>query len=142
MRRPLSGAQNTRFIARIYGVDTDQLMAFAEDFAELGTHFHLPFKTCSSGMRFRLAFGVSMGICFDTYLVDEVTSVGDAAFQVKSKAVFRNRMQTSGGIFVSHSMGMLREVCDSGAVIEGGKLEYYTDIREAIDRHRFNMRVT
>ena len=75
----LTGAQNTRFIARVYGVDTDALTAFVEDFAELGPHFHMPFRTYSSGMRSRLACGVSMGIRFDTYLVDEVTSVGDAA---------------------------------------------------------------
>lgn len=137
----LTGAQNTRFIARAYGVDTDQLMAFTEDFAELGTHFHLPFRSYSSGMRSRLAFGVSMGIRFDTYLVDEVTSVGDAAFKAKSKAVFYDRMKQSGGVVVSHSAGMLRSLCDAGAVLENGKLDYYDDIEEAIEVHKFNMGV-
>ncbi|MDO9525532.1 MAG: ATP-binding cassette domain-containing protein, partial [Gemmobacter sp.] len=83
----LTGAQNTRFIARVYGVDTDALVEFVEDFAELGQHFYLPFRTYSAGMRSRLAFGVSMGVRFDTYLVDEVTSVGDAIFQRKSEQV-------------------------------------------------------
>ena len=83
----LSGAQNTRFIARIYGVDSDALVDFARDFAEIGSAFHLPFRTYSSGMKARLAFGVSMGIAFDTYLVDEVTAVGDAAFRAKSAAL-------------------------------------------------------
>ena len=61
----LTGAQNARFVARIYGIDTAELVDFVEDFSELGRHFHLPFRTYSSGMKARLAFGVSMAIPFD-----------------------------------------------------------------------------
>lgn len=128
----LTGAQNTRFIARVYGIDTSELLAFTEDFADLGEHFHLPFRTYSSGMKSRLAFGVSMGIRFDTYLVDEVTAVGDASFKVKSERLFRARMEESGGIVVSHSMGTLRRLCSAGMVLEKGRLDYYPDIRQAI----------
>lgn len=135
----LSGAQNTRFVARIYGVDTDELVDFVENFAGLGQHFHLPFHTYSSGMRSRLAFGVSMGIPFDTYLVDEVTSVGDAAFKAKSAALFKVRMQTAGAFVVSHSMRMVRELCQAGVVLEGGKLYHYDDIEAAIAHHEHNM---
>lgn len=131
----LSGAQNTRFIARIYGVDTEALVRFAEDFAEIGDHFHLPFRTFSSGMRSRLAFGISMGIKFDTYLVDEVTAVGDAAFKAKSEAMFRARMEQSGGVVVSHSMGQLRKLCSAGMVLEAGHLDYYEDIRQAVEHY-------
>ena len=118
----LTGLQNVRFIGRIYGVDTDMLVEFVEDFAELGKHFHLPCRSYSSGMKSRLAFGVSMGIRFDTYLVDEVTSVGDAAFRQKSEAVFQERMRDSGALLVSHGTNMLRRNCDLGAVLENGKL--------------------
>lgn len=135
----LTGVQNTRFVARIYGVDTDELVAFVEDFADLGVHFHLPFRTYSSGMRSRLAFGVSMGIPFDTYLVDEVTSVGDAAFKAKSSQVFMARMQTSGAFVVSHGMGLIRQLCTIGVVLEGGELFYYDDIEAAIAHHLRNM---
>ncbi len=83
----LSGAQNVRYVARIYGVDSDELVEFTRDFAELGPHFNLPVRSYSSGMISRLAFGVSMGIAFDTYLVDEVTAVGDAVFRQKSNDV-------------------------------------------------------
>ncbi len=137
----MSGAQNTRFVARIYGVDTESLMAFVEDFAELGSHFHLPLRTYSSGMKSRLAFGVSMGLKFDTYLIDEVTSVGDAAFKKKSRAVFRDRMKDSGALFVSHSMGMIREMCQAGAVLERGHLHYYEDLEEAIAHHTYNVKI-
>lgn len=138
----LTGSQNTRFIARIYGVDTDELADFVEDFAQLGAHFRQPFRTYSAGMRSRLAFGISMGIAFDTYLVDEVTSVGDAAFRARSAEVFHARMKHAGALVVTHSMGQVRELCDSGAVLENGKLTYYEDLEEAIARHEANMRPT
>jgi capsular polysaccharide transport system ATP-binding protein len=135
----LSGAQNTRFVGRIYGVDTDELVDFVENFAGLGEHFRLPFRTYSSGMRSRLAFGVSMGIPFDTYLVDEVTSVGDAAFKFKSAALFKVRMQTAGAFVVSHSMKMVRELCQAGVVLEGGRLYHHDNIEDAIAHHEYNM---
>ena len=135
----LTGAQNTRFIARIYGVDSDELLDFTASFADLGTHFHLPFRTYSSGMKARLAFGVSMGIAFDTYLVDEVTAVGDAAFRTKSNDLFLARMQTAGSVVVSHSMGLVREICDAAAVLESGKLTYFDDVDAAIKYHEHNL---
>jgi len=135
----MSGAQNTRFIARVYGVDTDQLVAFVQDFAELGGHFNAPVRTYSAGMRSRLAFGVSIGIPFDTYLVDEVTSVGDANFRVKSRIVFEERMKTAGAIVVTHSTPQLRKLCDAGVVLEEGRLTYYDDVEEAIVQHHRNM---
>lgn len=135
----LTGAQNTRFVARLYGVDTDELMDFVADFAELGRHFHMPFRTYSSGMRARLSFGVSMGIPFDTYLVDEVTSVGDGAFRSKSIAMFDDRRARSGVILVSHSAPMIKRVCDMAAVLENGDLTFYEDVDEALERHDLNL---
>ena len=135
----MTGAQNTRFVARIYGADTDAMMAYVEEFAELGVHFQLPVRSYSSGMRSRLSFGVSMALNFDTYLIDEITAVGDAEFQRKSREVFKERMTNAGAIFVSHSIGKVRDMCQAGAVLEAGKLSYYDDIEEAIERHIFNM---
>lgn len=135
----LTGAQNTRFVARAYGVDTNELMDFVEDFAELGKHFYHPIRTYSSGMRSRLTFGVSMGIQFDTYLVDEVTSVGDKDFKMKAKRAFADRMGNSGAIVVSHSTKMIRDMCESGAVLERGTFTYYDDIRDAISHHAWNI---
>lgn len=137
--RDLTGAQNIRFIARIYGVDTDSLIDYVKDFAELGAHFDLPVRSYSSGMKSRLAFGASIGIPFDTYLVDEVTSVGDANFKQKSRIVFNERMKTAGAVVVSHSMAQVRQLCQAGAVLENGKLTYYEDLEEAIAHHHANM---
>lgn len=132
----LTGAQNVRFVARIYGVDTDSLVAYVEDFAELGRHFHMPVRSYSAGMRSRLTFGASMGIRFDTYLVDEVTAVGDAQFRQKSRAVFQERMKASSAILVSHDMPQVRQFCDAGIVLENGQLRYFEDLDEAIALHR------
>jgi capsular polysaccharide transport system ATP-binding protein len=137
----LTGAQNTRFLARVYGVDTDGLMAFTEEFADLGKHFYLPFRTYSSGMRGRLAFGVSMGIRFDTYLVDEVTAVGDVNFRAKSEAVFRERLRNSGAVVVSHGVGLLRRICQAGCLLHEGKLTYFDDVNDAIDAYHDVMNV-
>lgn len=137
----MTGAQNIKFIARVYGVDSDELTEFVREFAELGKHFYLPYRTYSSGMRSRLSFGVSMGISFDTYLVDEVTAVGDASFRKKSAVLFKERMKNSGAIMVSHSGTQLKELCDCGAVLDNGKLTYFDDINEAIEVHQRNMGV-
>ncbi|TQS70177.1 ABC transporter ATP-binding protein [Rhodobacteraceae bacterium] len=135
----LSGAQNVRFVARVYGVDTEGLLEFVRDFAELGKHFDMPVRTYSAGMRSRLTFGTSMGVPFDTYLVDEVTSVGDASFKRKSQAVFRERMRSSSAIMVSHRMSELRNFCDAGIVLENGKLRYFEDLDEGIAFHESQM---
>ena len=136
----LSGAQNCRFVARIYGVDTDELIAFVEEFAELGVHFHLPLKTYSSGMKSRLAFGTSMGIAFDTYLVDEVTAVGDASFRARSDALFKQRMRNAGSVVVSHSMNQIRQLCDAVVILEDGHLVFHDDVDRGIREHEQNMK--
>ncbi len=131
----LTGAENVRFIARIYGVDTGDLVKFVGDFAELGRSYDMPMRTYSSGMRSRLTFGASMGIKFDTYLVDEVTAVGDRAFRKKSQQIFAERMQSSSAILVNHTMAEVRKFCNAGVVLEGGKAEYFEDLEEAIALH-------
>jgi len=136
----LTGRQNTYFIARVYGIDTDELAKFVEDFAELGVHFNLPLRSYSSGMRSRLAFGVSMGIPFDTYLVDEVTAVGDASFRSKSESLFLDRMQHGSSVVVTHSMQQVRRLCDTACILENGRLTVYENVDEAIEIHEKNMK--
>lgn len=132
----LTGLQNTRFVGRVYGVDTDELVAFVEDFAGIGQHFHQPVRSYSSGMRSRVAFGVSMGIQFDTYLIDEITAVGDADFKRKSEALINARLEKAGAVFVSHSLGQVKRICDHAAVLDDGDMYYYTDVNQAIRHHQ------
>lgn len=135
----LTGAQNIRFVARIYGVDTDALVAYVQDFAELGDFIDMPVRSYSSGMRARLGFGMSMGVSFDWYLVDEITAVGDQAFKQKSLAMFRTRLKDAGILMVSHSVNTIRTYCTSGLVLENGRAEYFEDVGEAVRFHKRNM---
>ena len=136
----LTGAQNARFIARIYGVKGDALCDFVNAFAELGPLFHKPYGTYSSGMRARLAFGASLGLRFDTYLIDAVTSVGDAGFREKSTALLESRLTQSGAIIVSHGKGMLRRLCDCALVLDQGRLTFFEDLEMAFAVHDASLR--
>lgn len=136
----MTGAQNSKFVARIYGADTDDLLEFVCEFAGLGQHFHLPVRTYSAGMRARLAFGVSMALPFDTYLIDEVTATGDAAFTAKSSTILKERLAGASAVIVSHSMDMLRSLCTAGAVLDDGRIFYYARIEKAIEHHEMLMR--
>ena len=128
----LSGAQNTRFVARVYGVDSGALLAFVREVSGLGDAMRQPVRRYSSGMRARLGFALSMGIPFDMYLVDEVTAVGDAAFRRETSELLKARLGQAGAIVVSHAPAQLRGLCSAGAVLEGGRLRMFGDLEEAI----------
>lgn len=126
----LSGEENCRFVSRIYGADVDDVVEFARGFAEIGNYFHMPVRTYSSGMRARLAFGLSMALEFDTYLVDEVTAVGDRQFQEKCRRAFAERRERSSVIMVSHQITTLKEYCTKFALLRKGRLQMFDDFAE------------
>lgn len=136
----LTGAQNTRFVARVYGVDSAALLDFVRQVSGLGTAMRSPVRRYSSGMRARLGFAISMGIPFDMYLVDEVTAVGDAAFRRETAALLKARLRQAGAIVVSHAPAQLRAVCTAGAVLQEGRLRMFADLEEAIAVHEEEMR--
>ncbi|MEC9310638.1 MAG: ABC transporter ATP-binding protein [Pseudomonadota bacterium] len=136
----LTGLENARFAARLYGMDTTQVTNFIEDFAELGRQFYAPVRMYSAGMKSRLAFALSMSMPFDTYLIDEVTSVGDGAFREKSEALLQERLAAASAVVVSHSMELLSRLCTSGAVLENGRLFFYQRVERAIEHHGHLMR--
>jgi capsular polysaccharide transport system ATP-binding protein len=119
----------------VYGAEGDamrQKVAFVHDFAELGTGIDEPVKTYSSGMRSRLAFGLSMAFDFDYYLIDEVMSVGDAQFKRKCADVFEERLQKSKVVLVSHSMPEIQKLCDVVLLVRDGGIQIYEDVTEGI----------
>ena len=132
----LSGRENVRFLSRVYGENEKDVVDFVEDFAEVGPYIDAPVKTYSSGMIARVAFGLSMAIRFECYLIDEVMSVGDSRFQSRCKAEFEKRRQYADVIMVSHQMASLREYCDHGIVLAHGKLHYFHEIDDAIELYR------
>jgi len=131
----LSGEENCRFVARIYAQDLDRVIDETQAFAELGSYFFMPIRTYSSGMRARLAFGLSMAIDFEMYLVDEVTAVGDKPFREKCRQAFMERRQRAGLLMVSHDLNTLRDYCRRGAVLDHGSLRIYDTIDEAAEAY-------
>ena len=129
----LSGLDNIRFLARLYNRDFKELLERVDGFAELGQKLALPVKHYSSGMRARLAFGLSIAIEFDCYLIDELVAVGDARFQRKCNQELFERRGERAFIMASHDMRMIGQVCDRALIIESGKAKMFSDVHEAID---------
>ena len=127
-----SGRMNVSFIARAYGEDPAEVLEFVKKFSELGEYLDEPVKSYSSGMRARLAFAVSMAIDFDTYLVDEITAVGDARFSEKCSRAFHERRKRSNIIMVSHSLGTIREYCDMAVLVSQGKTYFFPGLEDGI----------
>jgi len=135
----LTGAQNTRFIARIYARDPRDMADRVQSFAELDHAWHQPVATYSTGMRARLAFAVSMAIDFEVYLVDEIIGVGDSAFRQKCRSAFRARMHHARVIMISHNPATLREFCQAGLVLENGQLTFHSDLNSALAKHETDL---
>ena len=131
----LSGRENVAFVARIYGAGTRGVLHYVEEFSELGEYLHMPVNTYSAGMRARLAFATCLALDFDLYLIDEVTEVGDRRFRQKCAAAFRERMQSSDIILVTHNIHTLRQYCDRGAILANGELTLFDDIDTALGQY-------
>lgn len=131
----MTGRQNVKFVARIHGgnQDIERIIQFVQDFAEIGKAFDQPISTYSSGMRSRLAFGLSLAFDFDVYLSDEATSVGDAAFKEKATQAFRDRIGDASIIMVSHSVGILKDLCQAGIWLHQGQAIWYNKLDDAIN---------
>ena len=138
----LTGADNVRFIARIYRHDEQAVLDYVEEFAQLGQFFHQPVMTYSAGMTARLAFGASLAIRFDCYLIDEVTAAGDARFRQRCDDALNERRDNGTIIMISHDPYTLQHYCKRGAVLFGGNLTFYDTVAEACEvHHALQMRV-
>lgn len=131
----MTGRQNLKFLARLHGYahDIPAIVDFVQDFTELGKALDEPVKIYSSGMRSRLAFGLSLAFDFDVYLSDEATATGDAAFKAKAQQVFQERLGQASVIMVSHSEDILRELCQAGLWLRKGEEPlWFDDIADAL----------
>lgn len=134
----MTGRDNIKFVCRIYGAVGELMrekIAYVEDFAEIGEWMDEPVKTYSSGMRSRMAFGLSMAFDFDYYLIDEVMAVGDIHFKKKCAEVFEQRLQDSKVVLVSHSMNDIKKLCDIVMLVKDGQLKVYDDVAEGINAY-------
>lgn len=93
-------------------------------------------RTLSSGQKMRLGFAISTSVQHDIILMDEWVGAGDADFMRKAKERMQSRV---GGskivVLASHSVGLLRDICNKGIVLEGGKLAYAGDITSSLKHY-------
>ena len=129
----LTGVDNIRFIARIYGRAFDEIAEKVDEFAELGEQLYIPVKHYSAGMRARLAFGLSLAIEFDCYLIDEVMAVGDGNFRDKCERELFHHRGDRAFIMASHDLHFIRGHCTRALVIESGRTKLFEDVDLAVD---------
>ncbi len=131
----LTGYDNLKFIARVYGKEVKELFPYVADFSELGHYLHEPVRAYSSGMRARLAFAISMAIDFDCLIIDEVIAVGDKRFQEKSRTELLEKRGDRTMVIITHEMHFIHENCNLVYVVRDGKLLRFESIEEGIRFH-------
>ncbi|ROT99475.1 ABC transporter ATP-binding protein [Histidinibacterium lentulum] len=124
--------ENSRFIARLYGLDPDYVEAFCRWMAGLGEYFEMPVGTYSAGMRARFSFALMLALDFDIYLIDEgMPQTTDAEFNRKAGAILRERLENATIIIVSHQAEVLERFARQAAVLRNGQLQMFDSLEEA-----------
>lgn len=132
----LTGVDNIRFICRVYDAPIKRAIEYVEAFSELGIYLHEPVKKYSSGMCARLAFGISMAIEFDCFLIDEIVAVGDTRFQQKSNIELFEKRKDRAMIMVSHNADFIKAHCQHAAVLVNGTLHSFESVDDAFNYYR------
>lgn len=92
------------------------------EFAELEEFQDRPFRQLSSGMKSRLAFSIASMVQPDVLILDEVLSVGDGAFRIKSEKKMREIISSGATtLLVSHSLDQIKRMCNKVLWIEKGR---------------------
>jgi capsular polysaccharide transport system ATP-binding protein len=132
----LTGADNSRFIARLYNRPVGWVESFVQEFSEIGDDFRRPVKTYSAGMKARLIFALSMAVDFDCYLIDEVIAAGDARFAERCRQALLARRGRSALILVSHHVDTVRSLCSHAATLQEGRLIFHEDLDQAFAEYK------
>jgi capsular polysaccharide transport system ATP-binding protein len=135
----VSAVENSRFIARLYGLDPDYVESFCRWLCGLGEYFEQPLGTYSSGMRARFAFALLLALDFDIYLIDEgMPGATDAEFNRKAGELLRERLRTTTVIIVSHQASTLEKFARQAAVLRDGKLHMFNTLEEAKQLYEYD----
>ena len=122
----LTGRQNAYQSCSLMGYSKeqiDEIIAYIEDFAEIGEYFDYPVRIYSSGMQMRLAFSVVTANRPDILIIDEALSVGDVYFQHKSFDKIKEfKSLGTTLIIVSHDSGAIKSICDRVILLEKGQI--------------------
>ncbi|MFV0491560.1 MAG: ABC transporter ATP-binding protein [Pseudorhodobacter sp.] len=127
-----TGTENSRYIARLYGLDPDYVESFCRWLTGIAEYFDMPVGTYSSGMRSRFAFALMLALDFDIYLIDEgMPATADVEFNRKAGAILHEKLRNTTVIIVSHQAATLEKFCRSAAVLRNGQLYMFDTLEEA-----------
>ncbi len=134
-----SGRENIYFNASIFGLtkkEIDRRIDKIIEFSELGDYIDNPVRTYSSGMYMRLAFSVAINVDAEILLVDEILAVGDQHFQDKCIAKMKElKDEGKTMVFVTHSMGIVKDLCTRAVWISNGKIKMDGNVNEVADEY-------
>ena len=128
----MTGAASARFVARLYKRDEKDLLAFVDDFAELGRQLHIPLSAYSNGMQARLMFALTLAVDFECLLIDEVLAVGDQRFHRKCHEALFVKRAGKAMLLVSHDVGTIRQYCQRAVVLKAGRGRVFEDLDLAV----------
>jgi len=127
-----SARENSRYIAKLYGLDPDYVEAFCRWVCGLQEYFDQPLATYSSRMRSRFTFSLLLALDFDMYLIDEGMPVStDVEFNKKAGDLLAERLKTTTTIIVSHDPAILEKFAKKAAVLMSGQLHMFDSLEAA-----------
>lgn len=134
-----TGRENILFRARYMGVSIAEAKRAVDDivdFAEIESFIDMPIRTYSSGMRLRLAFGITTAFTRDTLVIDEILGVGDASFQAKAAKRMEDVYAKAGlVILATHALTLTENLATRGVVIDKGRVIADCDYNEAVKKY-------
>lgn len=134
IRRDSTGYKNIKIRCLMAGLNNEEIEEVTQsvvEFAELGDYLHLPVRFYSSGMAMRLNLALSTAIKSEILLLDEWIGTGDTAFREKvavRMTEFVNQINIV--VLASHSMNILKRVCNKALWLEQGNVQAFGDIEE------------
>ena len=140
LNNQLTGLENINVKGALLGFNKKKIQAMTEgviEFAELGDFLYQPVKKYSSGMKSRLGFSISLALDPDIFIIDEALSVGDIGFAQKclDRMMKLRNEKDKTILFISHSLQQVRDFCNTGLWIEGGRLIEMGPIDEVCDHY-------
>lgn len=127
----LSGAENCRYIAMIYGLDPDDVLAFAVDMARIGRYMDMPVKTYSSTLQKRLSLTLLLALEFDMYLVMGDASLGDPEFSERAGPILREKLDRTPIMLIGSRFDQVKKYCQRVAIIDDSRLYSFEMMEDA-----------
>ena len=135
-----TGMENILELAKAYGIGDDEIVDFVDsiiEFADLGEAIDRNVRGYSTGMKGKLGFGFMTALNPEILLIDETLGVGDAEFRTKAQSRLREFVGRSGSVIIStHSIGLAKEICNRGLVVDSGKIVADEEINNAMLEYR------